>query len=351
MKKGKKAGLAVLLAAALLCACGQQPAPGDREANSSSASASATQNAPAQADAGAVVEQLRERYGLDEARLSAFEVVRASLAEPSEWDAWPRLEEYLTEEGLTWRGWLEADAARQLFVAELRVKYTPETAVCGPQYSDGIWTVLVRMEPADGAYTAGESMVAAIDEAPAPTSPDAAALGLTDDQWVMVDHQLAALVGCGVWRDYDSPGQWTQEEFTLWLALRAQDWPGTEDALSESDVLRMAQADFSPENTAWNSMDLRLQESGLLTDGRLDLPDAPQGAVSMEGCVVEYRREAAQLPVADEYAAMTEPEELVVTVSIGADAPVRMEYRFGLIPEGVGPVARPWLKQARLLDE
>ena len=67
----------------------------------------------------------------------------------------------------------------------------------------------------------------------------------------------------------------------------------------------MAQADFSPENAAWNSMDLRLQESGLLTDGRLDLPDAP----------------------------------------------VRMEFRFGLIPEGVGPVARPWLKQARLLDE
>ena len=351
MKKGKKAGLAMFLAAALLCACGQRSAPGDREANSSSASALIGQNVPVQADAGVVVEELRERYGLNEERLSAFEVVRASLAEPSEWDAWPRLEEYLTEEGLTWRDWLEADSARQLFVAELRVKYTPETAVCGPQYSDGIWTVLVQMEPTDGAFAVGESMVAAIDEDPAPTSPDAAALGLTDDQWVMVDHQLAALVGCGVWRDYDSPGQWTQEEFTLWLALRAKDWPGTEGALTESDVLRMAQADFSPENTAWNSMDLRLQESGLLTDGRLDLPDAPQGAASMEECAVEYRREAAQLPVADEYAAMTEPEELVVTVSIGADAPVRMEYRFGLIPEGVGPVARPWLKQARLLDE
>lgn len=350
MKKGKKAGLAVFLAAALLCACGQQLAPGDREANSSAASAPATQNPPAQADADAVVEQLRERYGLDQERFSVFEVVRAEIAQPSEWDAWPRLEEYLTEEGLTWRDWLEADDARQLFVAELRVKYTPETAVCGPQYSDGIWTVLVQTEPADGAFAVGESMVAAIDDDPAPTSPDAAALGLTDDQWAMVNHQLAALVGCGVWRDYDSPGQWTQEEFTLWLALRAMDWPGTGDSLSESDVLRMAQADFSPENAVWNSMDLRLRESGLLTDGRLDLPDGPQGAASLEECTVEYRRETAQLPVADEYAAVTEPEELVATVTIGADAPVRMEYRFGLIPEGVGPVARPWLKQARLLD-
>ena len=347
MKRGIQICFAAALAALLLFGCtGRMPSA----APAGSGASSRAGGSAARADAGAVVEQLRERYGLDEERLSAFEVLRAETAPPSEWDEWPRLEEYLAEDGLTWRDWLEVDDARQLFVAELRVKYTPETAICGPQYKDGIWTVLTPMVPADGELLVKESMVAAIGEDPAPTDPDAAALGLTDDQWAMVNHQLTALVGCGVWRDYDSPGQWTQEQFTLWLALRAKDWPGMEDTLSESDVLRMTQADFSPENAAWSGTDIRLQQSGLFTDGRLQLPDMPQAAASMETCAVEYRREAAQLPVADEYAAVTEPEELVATVTIGADTPVRMEYRFGLIPEGTGPAARPWLKQARLLN-
>lgn len=351
MSDRKKICVAAVLAAALLCACGQQPQSGP-VSGTGPQSMPAAQSAAAELDADGVAEQLRELYGLNGERFSVLEVLRAEPAPPAEWDAWPRLEEVLTEEGITWREWLEADDARQLFVAELRVKYTPEATICGPQYGSGIWTVLASMEPTDGELVLGDSMVAGIDEDPAPTDPDAAALRLTDDQWAMVNHQLAALAGCGVWRDYDSPREWTQEELTLWLALRAQDWPDREDSLSESDVLRMAQADFSPENCSWNSTDIRLQESGLLSEGEVPLPAADPLARLDEQTAVEYRREPAQLPVPDEYDGMVEPDELVAVVTLETDeGPVCMEYRFGLIPEGVGPCGRTWLKQARRLAE
>lgn len=351
MKKRKAGSAALALVLALSCGCGPA-APAARQEARQAGSASAAQSAPAHEalDKAALAEALRLRCVPDESRLAAFEVRAAGVVPPGSWDEYPLLDEYLVEQGQTWRGWLEAGEGRRLFSAVFRVKYTPEAAINGPQYAGGVWTVLALLEPAGAGYDIVTSSVADIGPDDAPAPPEAAELAVTDDQWAILQHQLAALTAGGVWRDYDSPADWTAEEFTLWLALRAADWPGTGDALSESDVLRMVQADFSPENGVWNSADARLRESGLLTGGRLALPEAPQAAASMEACTVEYRREAAQLPVADAYAALTEPEELVATVTIGADAPVRMEYRFGLIPEGVGPVARTWLKQACLLD-
>ena len=354
MKKRKAGSAALALVLALSCGCGPA-APAARQEARQAGSASAAQSAPAHEalDKAALAEALRLRCVPDESRLAAFEVRAAGVVPPGSWDEYPLLDEYLVEQGQTWRGWLEAGEGRRLFSAVFRVKYTPEAAINGPQYAGGVWTVLALLEPAGAGYDIVTSSVADIGPDDAPAPPEAAELAVTDDQWAILQHQLAALTAGGVWRDYDSPADWTAEEFTRWLALRAQSWPGTDgQALSEAEVLRMVQADFSPENAAWNSADVRLRESGLLEDGLVALPAAEDPAPFFEEQVsVEYFRQLAQDHAADGNAPLRPVDEVVATATIPTqEGEVRMEYRFGLVPPDSGPVSRTWLKQACLLD-
>lgn len=355
MKKRKAGCAALALVFALGCGCGPA-APTSRQEALQAGSASAVQSAPANAalDEAALTEALRLRCVPDKSRLAAFEVRGAGVVPAEGWDEYPLLDEYLVEQEHTWRGWLEADEARRLFAAVFRVKYTPEAAINGPQHAGGVWTVLALLEPAGEGYDIVASSVADIapDDAPAP--PEAAELAVTDDQWVILQHQLAALAAGGVWRDYASPADWTAEELTRWLALRAHNWPDTDrQALSEADVLRMIQADFSPENGVWNSADVRLEESGLLDDGLVALPAAEDPARFFEEQVsVEYFRQLAEAQAADGNASMRPADEVVATVTIPTqEGEVRMEYRFGLVPPDNGPVSRTWLMEARRLTE
>lgn len=351
MEKRKAGCAALALVLALGCGCGPA-APATRQAGS----APAAQSAPAgeALDEAALAETLRLRCVPDESRLAAFEVRGAGVVPPGGWDEYPLLDEYLVEQGRTWRGWLEADEARRLFAAVFRVKYTPEAAINGPQYAGGVWTVLALLEPAGKDYDIVASSVADIAPDDAPALPEAAELAVTDDQWTILQHQLAALAAGGVWRDYASPADWTEEEFTRWLALRTQSWPGTDgQTLSEAEVLRMVQADFSPENGVWNSADARLEDSGLLDDGLVALPAAEDPARFFEEQVsVEYFRQLAQDQAADGNAPMRPVDEVVATATIPTqEGEVRMEYRFGLVPPDSGPVSRTWLMEARRLTE
>lgn len=351
MEKRKAGCAALALVLALGCGCGPA-APATRQAGS----APTAQSAPAgeALDEAALAETLRLRCVPDESRLAAFEVRGAGVVPPGGWDEYPLLDEYLVEQGRTWRGWLEADEARRLFAAVFRVKYTPEAAINGPQYAGGVWTVLALLEPAGKDYDIVASSVADIAPDDAPALPEAAELAVTDDQWTILQHQLAALAAGGVWRDYASPADWTEEEFTRWLALRTQSWPGTDgQTLSEAEVLRMVQADFSPENGVWNSADARLEDSGLLDDGLVALPAAEDPARFFEEQVsVEYFRQLAQDQAADGNAPMRPVDEVVATATIPTqEGEVRMEYRFGLVPPDSGPVSRTWLMEARRLTE
>lgn len=352
MEKRKAGCAALALVLALGCGCGPA-APATRQAGS----APTAQSAPAgeALDEAALAETLRLRCVPDESRLAAFEVRGAGVVPPGGWDEYPLLDEYLVEQGRTWRGWLEADEARRLFAAVFRVKYTPEAAINGPQYAGGVWTVLALLEPAGKDYDiVVASSVADIAPDDAPALPEAAELAVTDDQWTILQHQLAALAAGGVWRDYASPADWTEEEFTRWLALRTQSWPGTDgQTLSEAEVLRMVQADFSPENGVWNSADARLEDSGLLDDGLVALPAAEDPARFFEEQVsVEYFRQLAQDQAADGNAPMRPVDEVVATATIPTqEGEVRMEYRFGLVPPDSGPVSRTWLMEARRLTE
>ena len=355
MKKRKAGCAALALMLALNCGC-VRAASASRQETRQTDGTSAAQSAPADEalDEAALAEALRLHCVPDESRLAAFEVRSAGVVPPEGWDEYPLLDEHLVEQERTWRGWLEADEVRRLFAAVFRVEYTPEATINGPQYAGGIWTVLALLEPAGEGYDIVASSVADIGPDDVPASFEAAELAVTDDQWAILQHQLAALAAGGVWRDYTSPADWTAEEFTCWLALRAQSWPGTDgQALSQADVLRMVQADFSPENGVWNSADVRLQESGLLDNGLVALPAAEDPARFFEEQVsVEYSRQLTKDQAAEGNAPMRPVDEVVATVTIPTtEGEVRMEYRFGLVPPDNGPVSRTWLMEARRLTE
>lgn len=345
MTPWKKTCLAALALGLLLAGCaGRQTPPGQGASGPASAppAAAVSGSEPAEAASRApgeaeLDETLREWYDADSGRYSDFEVQSAAVVERESWDGCPLIDQALDAGGRTWRNYLAADEGRRLFTAEILAQYTPETAICGPQYSDGIWTVWGVLEPQGSVEAVEYCTVTHITEREDPAGPRARELELTADQWAMAQRQLRALAACGVWRDYTSPADWSAEELARWLAIRIRDWPFTSrDSLEEWDIVLLLQADFSPENGAWGGIDTSLAPAKLA--GPVELPaDAPDADLFMQDCTVDWSREG---------------DELVARLTaVLTGQTVRMEYRFGLVPEDTGPVSRTWLKQARLLEE
>lgn len=273
---------------------------------------------------------LEQEFVADEQRFALFEIDELSYIPPEEWQATGILKESLNG-AQTWGDCLNAAADRSLYFARVSMRYTPETSIRGPQNPHGVWEMYLILEPGANGYRVEARCVTDIQ--PPPDLPDEytqVQLGLTDDQWQMLQHQMAALVFSGIRREFDSPSEWTADELASWLKYRLLYWPGYEQdpfPLNTADII--LQADFSPENTVWPVTDLL--PAALEGETELPLGDPPTMPQD-EQVSVQYRREGD-----------TVVAEAVVTDGDGEE--MCIQYTFGLVPD-IGPVSRTWVQSA-----
>ncbi len=288
---------------------------------------------PTQAQAKAALEKYMQ---YDERRFALFEIEELSYVEPEDWEATGMLDEMIDSQ-TSWGDCLKADPDCCLWFARTATRYQPETAITAPQTSDGGWERYLLLEPEGDGYRVVSERVSGGMEMPEPPAEHTQTeLGLTSDQWTMLQHQMSALVFSGIRRDFDSPSEWTADELAGWVKYRLLYWPSQyeEDPFPLSRLSMLLQADFSPENEQWGNCPDLLPAA---LEGKTELPlGDPPTMPQDEQVSVQYRREGD-----------TVVAEAVVTDGNGEE--MCIQYTFGLVPD-IGPVSRTWVQSARVVS-
>ena len=248
-------------------------------------------------------------------------------------EEWADLELPLTSGNtrLGGKSWMDCitDPGGCLLMAQTTTEYTPEALVGVPQYSDGVMThVYLAVNGEDGWTIADQWGYYKGSELPEP-SPDPAQeeLGLTRNQWVMLQHQTRALALSGIFRDLDDPlTELTAEEWANYLYARSESWFGlAEDGSTEAPADTIFRADFTDRISGEENTAEPLPAPCAACEEIKTLLDAdPQAiAYSRTGDVVT--------------ATLTLPLE---------SGTVAMEYTFGLVPDDPAPFSRTYLQSA-----
>ena len=295
----------------------------------------------------AIEEQFRgdwERPGYYlSARLDSVRVIP-----PKEWEdlQLPLTSGNTQLEGKSWMDCI-ADPGGCLLMAQTTTEYAPETIIAGPQYSDGVMThVYLAVNGEEGWTIADDWRYYQGSEPPEP-SPDPAQeeLGLTRNQWVMLQHQTRALALSGIFRDLDDPlTELTAAECACYLYARSESWFGlTDEGRTEMPSGSIFQADFAAENSSW-AADWR--GGGPYMPAALQGPEEVFPSPNPDG---ENIRAALN---ADPQAIVYSRTGDVVTATLTLpleNGTIAMEYTFGLVPDTTGPVSRTWLQSAHRL--
>ena len=275
----------------------------------------------------AIEEQFRgdwERPGYYlSARLDSVRVIP-----PKEWEdlQLPLTSGNTQLEGKSWMDCI-ADPGGCLLMAQTTTEYAPETIIAGPQYSDGVMThVYLAVNGEEGWTIADDWRYYQGSEPPEP-SPDPAQeeLGLTRNQWVMLQHQTRALALSGIFRDLDDP----------LTELTAEEWANYLYARSEAPAGTIFRADFTDRISGEDPLPAALEN----TEEPLPAPCA--------AC-----EEIKTLLDADPNAIVYSRTGDVVTATLTLpleSGTIAMEYTFGLVPDDPAPFSRTYLQSAHRL--
>ena len=239
------------------------------------------------------------------------------------------------------KSWMDciADPGGCLLMVRTTTEYTPEALVGVPQYSDGVMThVYLAVNGEEGWTIADQWRYYQGSELPEP-SPDPAQveLGLTRNQWVMLQHQTRALALSGIFRDLDDPlTELTAEEWANYLYARSESWFGlAEDGSTEAPAGTIFRADFTDRISGEDPTPAALEN----TEEPLPAPCA--------AC-----EEIKTLLDADPNAIVYSRTGDVVTATLTLpleSGTVAMEYTFGLVPDDPAPFSRTYLQSAHRL--
>ena len=267
------------------------------------------------------------------ARLDSVRVIP-----PEEWEdlELPLADGNTHLEGKSWMDCI-ADPGGCLLMAQTTTEYTPEALVGVPQYSDGVMTHVYLAVNGDEGWTIADQWGNYKgSELPEP-SPDPAQeeLGLTRNQWLMLQNQTRALALSGIFRDLNVPlNDLTSEEWANYLYARSESWSGlTGEGRTETPVGSIFRADFTDRISGENPTPAALENA------EEPLP-APCAAYE----------EIKALLNADPNAIVYERTGDVVTATLTLpleSGTVAMEYTFGLVPDDPAPFSRTYLQSAR----
>ena len=208
---------------------------------------------PTEEELVALTDAIEEQFRGDWERPGYYLSARLDSVRVIPPEEWADLELPLTSgntqlEGKSWMDCITAPGGC-LLMAQTTTEYTPEALVRVPQYSDGVMThVYLAVNGEEGWIIADQWGYYQGSELPEP-SPDPAQeeLGLTRNQWVMLQHQTRALALSGIFRDLDDPlTELTAEEWANYLYARSESWFGlAEDGSTEAPAGTIFRADFT----------------------------------------------------------------------------------------------------------
>lgn len=287
----------------------------------------------------AIEEQFRgdwERPGYYlSARLDSVRVIP-----PKEWEdlQLPLTSGNTQLEGKSWMDCI-ADPGGCLLMAQTTTEYAPETIIAGPQYSDGVMThVYLAVNGEEGWTIADDWRYYQGSEPPEP-SPDPAQeeLGLTRNQWVMLQHQTRALALSGIFRDLDDPlKELSAEEWANYLYARSESWFGlSEDGSTEAPAGTIFRADFTDRISGEDPLPAALEN----TEEPLPAPCA---------ACEEIKTLLNANPQAIVYSRTGDVVTATLTLPLESGT-IAMEYTFGLVPDDPAPFSRTYLQSAHRL--
>ncbi|WP_291246000.1 hypothetical protein [Fournierella sp.] len=223
-----------------------------------------------------------------------------------------------------------------LLMAQTTTEYTPEALVGVPQYSDGVMPhVYLAVNGDEGWTIADQWAYYKGSELPEP-SPDPAQeeLGLTRNQWVMLQHQTRALALSGIFRDLDDPlTELTAEEWANYLYARSESWFGlAEDGRTEIPAGTIFRADFTDRISSEDPTPAALEN----TEEPLPAPCA---------ACEEIKTLLDADPQAIAYSRTGDVVTATLTLPLESGT-VAMEYTFGLVPDDPAPFSRTYLQSA-----
>ena len=208
---------------------------------------------PTEEELVALTDAIEEQFRGDWERPGRYLSARLDSVRVIPPEEWEDLQLPLTSGNtkLEGKSWMDCIAAPGgcLLMAQTTTEYTPEALVGVPQYSDGVMThVYLAVNGEKGWTIADQWGYYQGSELPEP-SPDPAQeeLGLTRNQWVMLQHQTRALALSGIFRDLDDPlTELTAEEWANYLYARSESWFGlAEDGSTEAPAGTIFRADFT----------------------------------------------------------------------------------------------------------
>ena len=298
---------------------------------------------PTEEDLAAITDVLETRFRVDWDRPGRYLTARLDSVQVIPPKEWAGLHIPLTDNTpwLDGRSWMDCitDPGGCLLMVRTTTEYTPETMIGAPQYSDGVADhVYLALKEETGWTIADQWGYYTSSELPEP-SPDPAQeeLGLTRNQWVMLQHQTRALALSGIFRDLDDPlTELTAEEWANYLYARSESWFGlAEDGSTEAPAGTIFRADFTDRISGEDPTPAALEN----TEEPLPAPCA--------AC-----EEIKTLLDADPNAIVYSRTGDVVTATLTLpleSGTIAMEYTFGLVPDDPAPFSRTYLQSAHRL--
>ena len=226
-----------------------------------------------------------------------------------------------------------------LLMVRTTTEYTPEAILCGPQYSDGTadYVYLALKEEAGWTIADGWRYYMGGEPVTPSTDPMQQELGLTRNQWVMLQHQTRALALSGIFRDLDDPlTELTAEEWANYLYARSESWFGlAEDGSTEAPAGTIFRADFTDRISGEDPTPAALEN----TEEPLPAPCA---------ACEEIKTLLDADPNAIAYSRTGDVVTATLTLPLESGT-IAMEYTFGLVPDDPAPFSRTYLQSAHRL--
>ena len=295
---------------------------------------------PTEEELTAITDVLETRFRADWDRPGRYLTARLDSVRVIPPEEWADLELPLTSGNtrLGGKSWMDCitDPGGCLLMAQTTTEYTPEALVGVPQYSDGVMThVYLAVNGDEGWTIADQWAYYKGSELPEP-SPDPAQeeLGLTRNQWVMLQHQTRALALSGIFRDLDDPlTELTAEEWANYLYARSESWFGlAEDGSTEAPAGTIFRADFTDRISGEDPTLAALEN----TEEPLPAPCA---------ACEEIKTLLDADPQAIAYSRTGDVVTATLTLPLESGT-IAMEYTFGLVPDDPAPFSRTYLQSA-----
>ncbi len=298
---------------------------------------------PTEEELAAITDVLETRFRADWDRPGRYLTARLDSVRVIPPEEWADLQIPLTDNTpwLDGRSCLDCitDPGGCLLMVRTTTEYTPEAILCGPQYSDGTadYVYLALKEEAGWTIADGWRYYMGGEPVTPSTDPMQQELGLTRNQWVMLQHQTRALALSGIFRDLDDPlTELTAEEWANYLYARSESWFGlAEDGSTEAPAGTIFRADFTDRISGEDPTPAALEN----TEEPLPAPCA---------ACEEIKTLLDADPNAIAYSRTGDVVTATLTLPLESGTIV-MEYTFGLVPDDPAPFSRTYLQSAHRL--